>query len=64
MNFTWFVVVALYFGLTHLIANFIGIHRQIGYGKSVYWCIVLSPVIGLLIVLSSPRSAAAKLVVS
>ena len=55
MNFIWFIAVALHFGLTYLIAKYIGTDRQIGYSKSIYWCILLSPIIGFIIVLSSPK---------
>jgi hypothetical protein len=55
MNFIWIIAVALTFVFTYLIAKYIGTHRQIGYSKSIYWCILLSPIIGLFIVLSSPK---------
>lgn len=55
MNFIWLIAFVLYFGLTYLIAKYIGTHRQIGYSKSIYWCILLSPIIGFIMVLSSPK---------
>ena len=39
----------------HLIAQYIGRKRQIGYGKSVFWSILFSPVIGILVTLSSRK---------
>lgn len=39
----------------HLIAQYIGTKRKIGYGKSVFWSIVLSPLIGLVITLLSEK---------
>ena len=45
-----FILVALtyliYIVLTHLIAKNIGTKREIGYGKSILWSILFSPVIG------------------
>ena len=55
MNFIWLIAFVLYFGLTYLIAKYIGTHRKIGYSKSIYWCILLSPIIGFIMVLSSPK---------
>lgn len=43
----------LYIILTHLIARFIGSKRKIGYGKSVFWSVLFSPAIGLIITLLS-----------
>jgi Na+-driven multidrug efflux pump len=56
MNYvTWIIIVVLYIALTHLIAQHIGTKRKIGYGKSVLWSILLSPVIGFIITsLSNP----------
>ncbi len=51
----WTITVALNFLLTYLIAKYIGTQRQIGYRKSIYWSILLSPIIGLILVLSSPK---------
>ncbi len=39
----------------HFIAQYIGTKRKIGYGKSVFWSIVLSPLIGLVITLLSEK---------
>jgi hypothetical protein len=41
--------------IIHSIAQYIGTKRKIGYGKSVFWSIVLTPVIGLIITLSSKK---------
>ena len=41
--------------IIHSIAQCIGTKRKIGYGKSVFWSIVLTPVIGLIITLSSKK---------
>ena len=55
MNLTWIIAVVLHFVFTYLIAKYIGTQRQFGYRKSIFWCILLSPMIGLIIVLSSPK---------
>jgi len=47
------LTIILYFALTHLIAQYIGTKRKIGYGKSVLWSILFSPIIGLIITLLS-----------
>ena len=57
MNVIWIIAVVLNFLLTYLIAKYIGTQRQIGYSKSIFWCILLSPIIGFIIVLSSPKLA-------
>jgi uncharacterized membrane protein YhaH (DUF805 family) len=49
MEYTWIVVIVVYIILTHLIAKHIGAKREIGYGKSVFWSMVLTPIIGLII---------------
>jgi len=54
------VVISIVFGvvyiiLTHFIAEYIGKNRAIGYGRSVFWCILLTPVIGIFIVLLSRK---------
>lgn len=55
MNFVWIISTALYFIFTYLIAKYIGSERHIGYSKSIYWSILLSPIIGLFVTLSSPK---------
>lgn len=49
MNETWIIIILLYIVLAHLIAQYIGSKREIGYGKSVFWSILLSPIIGFII---------------
>ena len=53
MNYIWIIVIVLYVIVAHLIAQKIGTKRKIGYGKSILWSILFSPIIGLLITLSS-----------
>jgi hypothetical protein len=48
-------VAIVYVVLTHVIAQYIGTKRKIGYGKSVFWSILFSPVIGLVITLLSEK---------
>lgn len=55
MKYDWITGVLIYLYATQLIAQAIGVHREIGYRKSVYWCIVLTPIIGLVVTLLSPR---------
>jgi|GEM_PF-738385 len=55
MKYDWITGVLIYLYATQLIAQAIGAHRKIGYRKSVYWCIVLTPIIGLIVTLSSPK---------
>jgi len=55
MDYIWIAIIVVYIVLTHLIANHIGAKRKIGYGKSVFWSIVLTPVIGLIITLLSKK---------
>jgi Na+-driven multidrug efflux pump len=55
MNYIWIIIIALYIVLTHLVAQYIGTKREIGYGKSIFWSILLSPIIGFIItILSKP----------
>jgi len=49
MDYIWIAITVIYIVLTHLIAKNIGEKREIGYGKSVFWSILLSPIIGLII---------------
>lgn len=53
MDFLWILLLVLYMVLTHWIARYIGAKREIGYGKSVFWSILFSPVIGFFITISS-----------
>jgi len=49
MNYILIIIIALYIVLTHLVAKYIGEKREIGYGKSVFWSILLSPIVGFVI---------------
>jgi len=49
MEYIWIAITVVYILLTHLIAKHIGAKREIGYGKSVFWSMVLTPIIGLII---------------
>ena len=53
MNFIWIIITVLYFVLTHLIGQHYGSKREIGYGKSIFWSILLSPIIGFFITIMS-----------
>lgn len=56
MNFfTVIIIIVLGIVITHSIAQYIGTKRKIGYGKSVFWSCVLTPIIGLIITLSSKK---------
>lgn len=55
MNYMWIIISAIYFILTHLVAKYIGEKREIGYGKSVFWSILLSPLIGFIITKMSKK---------
>ena len=49
MNYAWIAIIVIYIVLTHLIAKNIGEKREIGYGKSILWSMVFSPIIGFFI---------------
>jgi len=49
MEYIWIAIIVVYIVLTHLIAKHIGEKREIGYGKSVFWSMVFTPIIGLII---------------
>jgi len=55
MNYVWIIVIVLYIATTHLIAQYIGTKRNIGYGRSILWSILFSPIIGLIITLLSKK---------
>jgi Na+-driven multidrug efflux pump len=57
MNYIWIIIIALYIVLTHLIAKYIGAKRKIGYGNSVFWSILGSPISGFIITILSKRTA-------
>jgi hypothetical protein len=47
------IIILSYIFITHLIAKYIGEKREIGYRNIIIWSLLLSPLIGLLIALSS-----------
>jgi len=49
MKYIWIIIIALYIVLIHLVAKYIGAKREIGYGKSVFWSILFSPIIECII---------------
>ena len=53
MNYTLILTIVLYIASTHLIAQYIGTKRKIGYGLSVLWSILFSPIVGLIVTLLS-----------
>lgn len=55
MNYVFIIFLVIDIILIHCIAYYIGGKRLIGYGKSVFWSVLLSPIIGLIITLASPR---------
>jgi hypothetical protein len=55
MNDFWIIVAVIDVISAQLIAQHIGRKRKIGYGKSIFWSIVLGPILGLIITLSSKR---------
>lgn len=50
-----YVAIALYVIACHLIAQYIGKKRKIGYGKSVLISVLFSPIIGLICTLLSKK---------
>jgi len=55
MNYIWILIIIIYIVLTHLIAQYIGKKRKIGYRKSILCSILFSPLIGFIITkLSNP----------
>lgn len=56
MNYIWIIIISLYIVLTHLVAQHIGAKREIGYGKSVFWSILCSPIIGFIITILSKQT--------
>ena len=49
------ILIAIYIIATHLIAEHIGNKRKIGYNQSVFWSVLFSPIVGLIITLFSKR---------
>ena len=56
MIYIWMIIILLYIVLTHLIAKYIGTKREIGYGMSIFWSILLSPIIGFMITILSKKT--------
>ncbi|MBA7537608.1 hypothetical protein ES705_29877 [subsurface metagenome] len=50
MNYIWILIIVLYIVLTHLVAKHIGAKRKIGYGKTVFWSLLFSPIIIALVI--------------
>ena len=55
MDEFWIIVAVIDLISAQLIAHYLGRKRKIGYGKSIFWSIVLGPIVGLIITLSSKR---------
>lgn len=55
MDYIWIGIIVVYVVLTHLIAKHIGAKREIGYGKSVFWSLAFTPIIGLTIAKMSKK---------
>ena len=55
MEYIWIAIIVVGIVLTHLIAKHIGAKREIGYGKSVFWSMLLTPIIGLIITKMSKK---------
>ena len=55
MEYIWIAIIVVGIALTHLIAKHIGAKREIGYGKSVFWSMLLTPIIGLIITKMSKK---------
>jgi hypothetical protein len=56
MQYATLLGIALSLWLTHLVAQHIGRKRTMGYGKAVFWCLLLSPYLGFFIVWSGRRA--------
>ncbi len=50
-----FLGLCLYGIGTYLVAEFLGRKRRIGYAQSLFWCLLLTPILGIWIILLSPR---------
>lgn len=57
MSYILILIMALYIVLAHLVAKHIGEKREIGYGESVFWSILFSPIIGFIITVLSKKTA-------
>ena len=51
MNYIWILTIVLYIVLTHLVAKHLGEKRKIGYGKTVFWSLMITPIIMFLILI-------------
>jgi len=49
------IIIAIFIIATHLIAEHIGKKRKIGYNQSIFWSVLFSPIVGLIITLMSKR---------
>ena len=48
-------ILLIFIAASHLIAEYIGTKRAIGYGQSVFWSLTFSPIIGLIVTLCSKK---------
>ncbi len=57
MEYQYMVIALLLMNVffAHVVAEQIGRKRRIGYGKSVFWSILFSPIIGFFITVASPK---------
>jgi len=56
MDYIWIVIILLYIALSHVIAQYIGTKRRIGYGKSILWSVLFSPIIGFIVTILSKQT--------
>jgi len=55
MNYFLIITIIISIVLTHIIGQYIGTKREIGYGKSIFYSILFTPIIGFFITLLSKR---------
>ena len=55
MDYSLIIGIPFFILFANLIAEQIGRKREIGYMKTVFWCLMLSPIAGFFIALSSPK---------
>lgn len=55
MDYSLIIGIPFFILFAHLIAEYIGRKREIGYMKTVFWCMMLSPIAGFFIALSSSK---------
>ena len=54
---TGYLIFLIVYGiLTHLIAERLGTRRRIAYGDSVFWSVLLTPIIGFIVTILSPEN--------